>query len=300
VAGFGDGTFSNEKNPVKTYKTSGSKAVILTITNSCGLSHTASRSLSIGEEPTTPPGGTPKPNPCNTPSAGFSYSPGSPDVGTEIYFTDSSIPGIGATLTAWNWSFGDGVTSEEQNPSRIFYTTGPKTIKLTVTNDCGKSATSTRSITIGTPPTPKPATPTPTPGPEVKGNITIRAYTSEGNPLTAVTIFVDNVDKGSAPATINLPVGLHEIMLEKANYTACKFTTQNDSGILKPCKFQVNILAEQTIVYDIIMLRSASFTIQGSPADAVVNISTVNLNLIKQIIQQNRSIVSKLQKLRTK
>ncbi len=297
---FGDGTFSNEKNPIKTYKTSGSKAIMLTITNSCGLSHTASRSLSIGEEPTPAPDATPKPNQCNVPSAGFSYSPGSPDVGTEIFFTDSSIPGIGATLIAWFWSFGDGVTSTEQNPSRIFYTTGPKTIKLTTTNDCGKSSTSTRSITIGIAPTPKPTTPTPTPGPQQKGNLTIRAYTSSGNPLTAVTIYVDNIDKGSAPTTLDIIAGLHEIMLEKANYTACKFTSSTDTGILKPCKFQVDILAGQTIVYDIIMLRSASFTIQGSPTDAIVNISTVNLNLIKQIIQQNNNIVQKLRKLRTK
>jgi len=293
---FGDGTTSNEKNPVKTYKTSGSKAVILTITNSCGLSHTATRSLSIGEEPTPEPDKTL----CNTPSAGFSYSPGSPDTGTEIQFMDSSIPGIGAKLVAWNWSFGDGVTSPEQNPSRIFYTTGPKTVKITVTNDCGKSATATKSITIGTPPTPKPETPTPTPGPDAKGNLTIRAYTSTGSPLTAVAIFVDNVDKGSAPATINLPVGTHEIMLEKTNYTACKFTSQADSGILKPCKFTVEVLAEKTIVYDIVMLRSTSFTILGNPANANINIGTTNLNLIKQIIAHNNNdIVNKLRKLRT-
>ncbi|MFA5378982.1 MAG: PKD domain-containing protein [Dehalococcoidia bacterium] len=44
--------------------------------------------------------------------------------------------------TTWDWSFGDGTTSTEQNPSHSYTTAGNYTVSLTVANEYGSSTTS--------------------------------------------------------------------------------------------------------------------------------------------------------------
>lgn len=52
--------------------------------------------------------------------------------GDLINFSDESC-----FADSWSWNFGDGNTSNEQNPSHTFNNTGTYTITLTATNDCG-------------------------------------------------------------------------------------------------------------------------------------------------------------------
>jgi PKD repeat protein len=59
-----------------------------------------------------------------------------------VDFTDLSVAGPNP-ITEWLWNFGDGGTSEEQNPTHTFYQTGVYTVSLTVTN----SESSTNSET---------------------------------------------------------------------------------------------------------------------------------------------------------
>jgi gliding motility-associated-like protein len=53
--------------------------------------------------------------------------------GNEIQFTDQSLD-KGNAITAWNWDFGDGNTSEEQNPKHTYSNPGTYTVKLIVAN----------------------------------------------------------------------------------------------------------------------------------------------------------------------
>ncbi len=51
-----------------------------------------------------------------------------------VQFTDNSDPGD-APITAWQWDFGDGSTSNEQNPTHAYKEAGSFTVSLEVTNE---------------------------------------------------------------------------------------------------------------------------------------------------------------------
>ncbi|HBG28290.1 MAG: hypothetical protein A2Y10_03400 [Planctomycetes bacterium GWF2_41_51] len=50
----------------------------------------------------------------------------------------------GENITGWLWNFGDGQTSDEQNPMHIYAQPGNYTISLTVTNSLGQTHTETK------------------------------------------------------------------------------------------------------------------------------------------------------------
>lgn len=76
------------------------------------------------------------------PSAAFTFEtePGA----LLVQFTDQSTGGP----TSWAWSFGDGTSSTEQNPSHEFPAAGTYTIELTATNS-GGSTSASQDITVG-------------------------------------------------------------------------------------------------------------------------------------------------------
>jgi len=64
--------------------------------------------------------------------------------GTNYQFTNSST-----NASNFQWNFGDGTTSNQQNPTHIFTTAGTYHVTLTVTS-CGKTYTKAKEITIST------------------------------------------------------------------------------------------------------------------------------------------------------
>jgi len=120
---FGDGGTSTEQNPTHEYTTAGTYTVILIATNSCG-SDTTGKSDYITVEP------------CNPPVAAFVGSPLEGDVPLTVTFTDQSTN----NPTSWNWDFGDGGTSTQQNPMHEYSTAGTYTVSLTATNNCGSDS----------------------------------------------------------------------------------------------------------------------------------------------------------------
>ncbi len=64
----------------------------------------------------------------NAPTADYSYSNNS----TSFTFTDNSINGV-----YYNWDFDDGNTSNLQNPTHVFLSTGNFNVKQVVSNGCG-------------------------------------------------------------------------------------------------------------------------------------------------------------------
>ncbi len=63
-----------------------------------------------------------------------------------INFTDLSMPSPNATLTSWNWSFGDGNYSNLQNCSHNYSNMGTFNVTLTVTDSANKSANVTKQV----------------------------------------------------------------------------------------------------------------------------------------------------------
>ncbi len=75
----------------------------------------------------------------------FVYTDCGPD-GVTISFTDESNTSQGA-ITFWNWDFGNGMTSTEQNPS-ITTSDTELTVTLMITNDTGCDGSNVESLTV--------------------------------------------------------------------------------------------------------------------------------------------------------
>lgn len=107
---------STDANPVVEYSTSGIFNVTLEAISNTGNTYTIERPnyVNIGMSPT----------------AAFNANV----IGGDVNFTNSSM-GDGT----YSWEFGDGETSDEENPGHSYNAAGVYTVVLTMTNDCGTS-----------------------------------------------------------------------------------------------------------------------------------------------------------------
>ncbi len=69
-------------------------------------------------------------------------------VESEVQFNDLSTVGDPGTITEWDWNFGDGTSSDEENPAHTYADGGTYTVTLTVTTAGGCSATYELEITM--------------------------------------------------------------------------------------------------------------------------------------------------------
>jgi len=132
---FSDGTLSSVQNPVVTFSNPGTYSVKLVVQNSSGGISQSERINYI----------TVYPSPVVNFSANLTVS----CVPTTINFTDQSTTSVG-TIIAWDWDFGDGGTSTQQNPSHAYTTPGFYSVSLTVTssNGCKKNAVTANYIRV--------------------------------------------------------------------------------------------------------------------------------------------------------
>jgi len=86
----------------------------------------------------------------DTPTADFTASPNPAEANASVEFTDTSDKGAQGNITSWAWTFGDGGTSTDQNPTHAYATAGLYTVSLTVTKASGATDTETKTdyITI--------------------------------------------------------------------------------------------------------------------------------------------------------
>ncbi len=68
--------------------------------------------------------------------------------GNPMPFTDASTIAAPEVITAWDWDFGDGNTSNLQDPSNPFASPGTYTVSLTSTDGNGCQNTSTQDVTV--------------------------------------------------------------------------------------------------------------------------------------------------------
>ncbi|MEM8909481.1 MAG: PKD domain-containing protein, partial [Bacteroidota bacterium] len=121
---FGDGNTSEEQNPVHTYADGGIYDVTLRIVTADDCMGTYTEHLCIGD------GVVPFPFPeCQA----FFYFDQHDDELLTFHFSDFSF---GAAST-WFWDFGDGNTSEEQNPTHSYAEGGVYEVTLTITTADG-------------------------------------------------------------------------------------------------------------------------------------------------------------------
>jgi PKD repeat protein len=131
---FGDGGTSTQQSPSHTYAAAGTYTIALTVSGPGGSDTQTRTSYVTVNEP--------------APVAAFNASPTSGVAPLTVAFTDASS----GTVTSRAWSFGDGGTSTQTNPSHTYAAPGTYTVSLTVTGPGGSdTATQTNLITVATP-----------------------------------------------------------------------------------------------------------------------------------------------------
>jgi PKD repeat protein len=126
---FGNGNLNTSQNPVYTFPTNGIYPVELIVTNQNGCVDSIIISIQVD----------------SIPVANFSFT--SACFGESIIFTDLSESGT-TPITGWNWDFGDGNFSTDQNPVHYYLQHGNYNVTLQLTNVNGCSAEFTTSVEV--------------------------------------------------------------------------------------------------------------------------------------------------------
>lgn len=125
---FGNGQISNLQNPSVTYSAPGTYTVTLVVRNANGTNGiTKTDYITVFASPV----------------ASFSADRLNACVPSTIQFTDKSVDNSGS-IVSWEWNFGDGTTSTQQNPSHSYTESGFYTVSLKITSSSGCSASSSR------------------------------------------------------------------------------------------------------------------------------------------------------------
>ena len=126
---FGDGTTSTFQSPSHTFTKKGECQITLTVTDNDGAETSITHTIVVINLP---------------PEASFECTP-NPRTDIDVQFTDKSTDPENMLLS-WFWDFGDGYTSELENPNHKFANEGDYNVILTATDDEG--ATDAFSMTL--------------------------------------------------------------------------------------------------------------------------------------------------------
>jgi PKD repeat protein len=130
---FGDGTTGSGMNTTHVYTQPRTYTVLLTVTDESGQSATsAATQLSVGS---------------GAPAAAFTFLL---VAGTRTVDFDAgpSTAQPGAQITDWTWTFGDTQSGTGQTTSHTYPAAGTYSVRLTVKDNLGRTASATQSVTV--------------------------------------------------------------------------------------------------------------------------------------------------------
>jgi PKD repeat protein len=133
---FGTGDSSATMNPTYTYNAAGTYSVYLTVTDNDGLVGTTRIDIAV----TAPANQAPVAATTSNVSSGMAPLP--------VTFSSAGSFDPDGTLAAYRWEFGDGTTSTSASPAKTYSAAGNYTVRLTVTDNLGASASATQQITV--------------------------------------------------------------------------------------------------------------------------------------------------------
>ncbi|GAA3602893.1 PKD domain-containing protein [Agrococcus terreus] len=134
---FGDGATATGATATHEYATDGTRTITLVVTDDDGATATATRQVTVTA-----------PVPNQAPTA--SFTTGGSGMTATVDASGSSDPD--GSIVAYAWQLGDGSTASGRTASRTYATPGTYVVTLTVTDDDGARATTTRSVTATAPP----------------------------------------------------------------------------------------------------------------------------------------------------
>ncbi|MGB9939004.1 PGF-pre-PGF domain-containing protein [Methanosarcina sp.] len=119
---FGDGNRSARQNPVHEYSNAGNYSVTLTVSNSRGSNSIQKMNYITAVR--------------QSPSPDFRSNVTGGNIPLTVQFDDTST----GSPVSWNWNFGDGSTSTEQNPTHTYFSAGTYKVSLIAGNADGNSS----------------------------------------------------------------------------------------------------------------------------------------------------------------
>ncbi len=126
---FGDGTYSTDPQPIHFYQQPGTYNVLLTVTDNLGCDFTISHQVTVFASPLA------------------NFSANIAQIGSPTIFSDLSTTTNG-NLILWQWDFGDGSTSNQQNPQHFYNNAGNYLVTLIVINNFGCSDTFSLNVLV--------------------------------------------------------------------------------------------------------------------------------------------------------
>lgn len=132
---FGDGSKSNNPNPVHAYADTGYYRVVLKVVSDHGCEDSIVKTIVVSLTPFASFGFT---EPCN---------------GIATVFTDSSFA-FNDRIYLWQWDFGDGTSSLLKNPRKIYAKDTGYFVKLKITNVAGCSDSIINYVMVNSQPKP--------------------------------------------------------------------------------------------------------------------------------------------------
>lgn len=133
---FGDGNTTAIGSPILAHAFSsfGNYTVTLNITDSEGLSHNVSHTITVRAKP----------------HAAFSYQPLPPLANETVTFDASTSTPDGGTIVSYEWNLGDGNITAVSNPiiTHVYPSFGDYNVTLNVTDTEGKSASTSHMVTV--------------------------------------------------------------------------------------------------------------------------------------------------------
>jgi PKD repeat protein len=132
---FGDATTSADRITTHRFDNPATYSVRLTVSTSAGVSVTSTRSVVVGAAAVITPV--------------ITQSPTDPKVGDVVIFdASSSTTPDGIAIVSYAWDFGNGVTASTRQASTPFAAARTYTVRLTIVDALGRTATTTRSVTV--------------------------------------------------------------------------------------------------------------------------------------------------------
>jgi PKD repeat protein len=170
----------------------------------------------------------PNPNTTTPVNASFTISPANGIAGTTNF---QFIDGSTGPVTGWLWQFGDGTTSQLQNPTHIFANAGIHNVTLSVTGNSGQQSSTTRGVSVTAP---TPATPPVAaafdfapPAPKVGQAVNFNDQSS-GSPTQWFWWFGDGATSSSRnPSHAYSIAGTYPVTLQVWNGTTTASTSRN-------------------------------------------------------------------------
>ncbi|MGD2066798.1 MAG: PKD domain-containing protein, partial [Candidatus Bathyarchaeota archaeon] len=130
---FGDGNTATSITVSHVYDDNGNYSVTLTVTDDEGKNNQTQAIVAVMNR---------------QPTASFTATPETADIGETIFFDASSSSDPDGTIDSYDWDFGDGHTSTDQTPTHTYSQKGTYTVKLTVTDDDGATDTAIISVEV--------------------------------------------------------------------------------------------------------------------------------------------------------